>query len=445
MVFWLAAVTGMALVASCRTSPHALIDILAAAGIMQITFSARVFVAHGGGRVTTLGLANFSLALFVGYAAVVNSRAPEFDAPLSWLTVATLGSFATQIMVTLLAWRRTQAATSPRPLPHRAAGRLRIVSAATLAACVAADQVAPPQGQLSVLLDGIAFAAVVSFSIGVLFRDQARPASLGTALIGLGFVTYVAVIHGGGSGRLRMVALACALALLISTRWPSRAWKWATVVATPAAVYWLAQERLNYQEMLSVGGSAGHSGLESMTSPIAVFARLLGAQHAGFPLAWGENFLSPLFILVPHAARPHWAPGALGYELVRVVAPDRHGSGYSVSATVFGEWVFNFGLLGLVLSVPVLVWLLRLIDHRYASALRGLARGSVVPLLFWTLLAGSIGDLCWSGTHTLIARTLARLPMLVLVALAVGVEPTRRSPSEPSTRESPRLVAPSRQ
>jgi hypothetical protein len=146
---------------------------------------------------------------------------------------------------------------------------------------------------------------------------------------------------------------------------------------------------------------------------------------------WGQSFLSVPFIVVPEAAHPHWVPPALGYELVSLENEQRLGSGYSVVATVFGEWYWSFGWLGLVLVVPVLAWLVGIVDSRFRHALADLADDgqALVRTVFWAMLAGGIADLAWSGSHIWVARHLQRLPMLVLVAALVWL--TTRPPKPP--------------
>jgi hypothetical protein len=147
---------------------------------------------------------------------------------------------------------------------------------------------------------------------------------------------------------------------------------------------------LSLQESLHAGASHGHNGLESMLSPIQVFAQIIQAMSgraAMFSPTWGRSFLSIPFVVIPQHLRPGWAPQAVGYDLVHLTAPDRFGSGYSV-ATVYGEWYWNFGWLGLILAVPVLAWLVAPVDTRSVGP------SATSPTDRWQQY-GSFSGLCW--------------------------------------------------
>jgi hypothetical protein len=379
-------------------------------GGLALAFGVGAFVSHGGPVVTTVGLVNFAFALFVGYAGIEAARNPASKAAPEYLSAALLAALATQVLVTLLAWNRASPGhLKPTRLSASDASFFTSVGLVTLAALLAVRGA----GVTGLFLEGGAFMAVVVLSIGVLFRPRLVVGLLLVLLIA--FAVYVEVFHGG-TGRLRLVALACAMAILTTARFPRWELKGAIVVGTPMAVGWLARERLELQESLRIGASAGNSGLESMLSPIVTFARVIEAQvEQDFPLAYGQTFATLPFAVLPHRLTPDWAPGPLGYELVRITSPDRYGSGYSVASTIYGEWWFNFSLLGCALAVPALVWALTFLDRRIRRAFVDLENGrrAGLRLALYAALCGSIADIVWSGTHTWGARSLARLPLLL--------------------------------
>jgi hypothetical protein len=129
-----------------------------------------------------------------------------------------------------------------------------------------------------------------------------------------------------------------------------------------------------------------------------------------------------VFAVIPQSLTPSWAPAPIGYELVRITHPSRVGTDYSTAATLFGEWAFNFSLAGLALLVPLLAWALIVLDRRlrHATNTAGAGRRRLLWLALTVMLCGSIADLVWSGLHTFVARSVLRLPLLLVVAALVA-------------------------
>lgn len=408
-----------------------------ALSLLPLAFGVSVFIRHGGGRITTLGLFNLSLALFIGYGGWVSATDPFSPVSHGYLTLAIAGSFLAQLAITLLAWPAIDLPDHPAPtINDHDALWLSTIGAMTFLVCLYVFTWEEVTSGIAILfLEGASFCAIVVFAMGAFYREGARLFSVSGVVVVGAFFVYVELIHGGGAGRLRLVALACTLALLVSARFPQRAYKWVIVAGTPLAIFWLAVQRLSQQEAIEAGGSAGRTGLESMTGNVVTFAQLLEKQAGGeAPLAWGLNFLSAPVLVIPQRLLPFEKPEALGYELVKLLDPEKYGTGYSLASTLFGEWVFNFGVWGLVLVVPVMAWVLAFVDRRFRRSVDGLAdhENSFMPVLVWILVAGSIGDLTWQGLHTLTARTLSRLPL----AIAVGLIVQRRGIRSPRRRRS---------
>src|SRR5699024_7999949 len=105
-----------------------------------------------------------------------------------------------------------------------------------------------------------------------------------------------------------------ALAMIALTRFPSVSAKVLGVILTPAAMWWLAHDRLALQQQISTGRASGRSGLESLFAPVHTLSEVLGAQSShSLPPEWGRTILTIPFALVPDAWRPDWVPPALGY------------------------------------------------------------------------------------------------------------------------------------
>lgn len=378
---------------------------------VSLAFGARVLIGHGR-RVTTLGLFNFSCALFIGYAGMV--AALDRSSPVSngYLTLAIAGPLAVQIITSFVAWRDSAESRCGRL--SRADARWAVVCGVVGMIVLEGVQALIPEA--AVFVEGGAFMCVVVVAVGVALHEDSSLSRLDN-LVTLAVFGFYAIGFQGGTGRLRLVAALCAVVTVYTFRYPLRRLKVAMVAFTPVALYALAQQRLSYQESLVSGASAGRSGLESMLTPVVVLGQLMQGQSAGtIPPSYGLSFLSIPFAVVPRSLTPEWVPEALGYSLVEVIEPERAGTGFSLAATAFGEWVFNFGLLGLIVMVPVLALTLRLLDRRVEAAMAAVdGRRGVLRVAFWSMLGGSIADIAWSGLHTWAARATARLPILLVL------------------------------
>lgn len=389
-------------------------------GGIDLLFGVRAFMGHGGGRITTLGLFNFACALFIGFAGIWEGINPSGEAAPIFIATGIYVAFLTQLAVTALAWRTGQTAVQVGFPTHHDAAWATTAGFIGMVAIFVAQEFALPFAT-SIYADGVAFTSVVLVTVGLLFRTDTRLLSIRCATILLVLAAYAVFFHQG-TGRLRIVALACAIAMLATARFPARWIKVFTVTLTPAAIAWLAYDRLEFQESLHAGASAGNTGLESMLSPIWVLGRIIEAQWTeGWPLAWGRTFVTIPFSFLPDSQVPTWAPEALGYDLVHLTDPARAGTGFSMASTAYGEWIWNFSVVGLIAAVPFMAWAFKALDARFERILARLNEGRR-PLLWlaaWGMASGGVADLAWSGVHTYLSRMLLRLPYLfVLVALS---------------------------
>jgi hypothetical protein len=423
-LFWIAAALLIVLVDQLVGRVGSVLHASMLLGALTMAFGARAFLAHGGPRITTLGLVNAACALFVGYGSIQESVSPQNRTPEEYLTIAVLSAAIVQIVATCVAWSRFAPRTTVDAFASDEDGRwVARAGGAMLVGLLTVRLLELPFAN-SQLVEAATFTSVTLLAIGIFFRTDARPFSVGTGLVIAAFAVYV-VYFQGGSGRLRMVALACVVVLLFTARFPHRVYKLVAVALSPLMVMLLALQRLNLQENLHRGASIGRNGLESMTDPIVVFAQIIYAQsERSWPLAMGRTFMTLPLALLPEDLAPWRDRTPLGYELVELTAPDRRESGYSVAATVFGEWWYNWSIFGLLLLIPTLAAVLVVADRHLDRAVLRVddSRWRLLQLSLWAMLCGSVGDLVWAGLHTYGARMLIRLPVLLVLMVLVRVQ-----------------------
>jgi hypothetical protein len=179
------------------------------------------------------------------------------------------------------------------------------------------------------------------------------------------------------------------------------------------------------------GTTVHGNGLESVVSPLQSFASLLDHNNLGMlPYGWGHTFWAALVALVPSSV---WSgkPVGFGAELVPILNPELVGTGQSDAALFAGEWLFNFGLPGLLLMVPAAGLAIRGLDHVLARSMSLPidSRRAVVRYSAAVVAAAGLIDLMWVGSFTYVARTGSRLLILaaVFVILAWRTKPPQHA------------------
>lgn len=407
-------------------------------GLVAMCYGAAVFVLHGSARITTLGLFNLTCSTVIGAAAVDAAIRPVTPTGDTYILYALLGSFAAQAAVTCLAWIRSEPkkpelrVSIPPELATRLIGFAVPIVVGGFVAHYVGLAIAPP-----VLVDGAVAAALTLIGAALLLDERGRLFSFRVLMAFAALALYAGYFHTG-TGRLQVVAVAWALALIGSARFPSLRLKSAAIGLAPLAMWWMARSRRQLQESLSAGGSEGNSGLESLFSPLPTMAKVLEQQiEHSLPYVWGKTLLTTPFGPFPEAWRPEWVPPALGYDLVRITQPSKADTGFSEACTIFGEAVWNFGPWGLLIMVFPLAAAIIWIDRHFDSTLQTLASSRLpnvlVRAVILAIIGGSIADLVWGGTHTFGMRLIAKFPVLLIMA-ALAAHGRRKFHSELTPR-----------
>ena len=394
---------------------------------LSVGAGVRVFVGHGRGTITATGLFGLSTAMFIGYSGFLIMDQSYIQAGWKNLALASTAGLTAQVITSMLSWgREDRFQRNPLWTDTAVSTWLSNLGLIALTLAVAGHLVIPP---LRSWTEAAAFTAICLLSAGLVLRKSVRLVSWRTLAIICLSLLYAEFFHSGG-GRLRIVALACAVALIFSLRFPLRRVKILIVAMIPFVLGWLARERLELQESLASGASEGRTGLESMIAPLKVFSLLIQAlQERQFEPSYGYNLLSVPALIIPEAVWPAQPP-ALGYELVQFSAPERYADGvYSTVATSTGEGFFNFGWFGLLFVVILATIFLRTLDFylsRYSHT-GNITLFVALGLILIAMLAGAVADYTWSGVHTYVARMIKRLPLFLVILLLAWMRDMRQS------------------
>ncbi|MGQ0468129.1 MAG: hypothetical protein ACT4QG_22775 [Sporichthyaceae bacterium] len=397
-------------------------------GIAGVVFGVAVFWSHGGGQITAAGVYGLASAAFVGGAAL--SWAHRAGAALpGYLFYAALAAYSTNVAMYFLCWRR-QGDPVDYPMVDRTderAWRAAIVLGVVwLSVGVGLWATLPAAREV---YNALGFCGVLAIALGVAARPGARVDELGLVLLAAALIVYATTLFGG-YGRLQLVALACACALVLCRRFDGRRVKAATLVGAAPLLAVLAHTRHEMVREAHGEAAASRGAPDSWETPLEVFGRLLeGATPFGH--GHGSSFFSTAVLPVPRAL---WEdkPVQFGAELVEIFNPSARAYEQSYAALAQGEWFYNFGLAGLVAMVAVVGLAIRWLDRRLAAGLQRPLVSSTALLQLMTLglaatfVAGT-ADLVWNGSSTFVARGMFRglLFGVVVVVLAVGVRAGR--------------------
>ncbi|MEV6367362.1 hypothetical protein AB0L86_10755 [Micromonospora musae] len=395
--------------------------------LLATLFGAWVFWRDGGCRITAVGVYNLAFALFVGFSGLYQVvKAWDNDPGIPLFSAVALCYF-TQVTTWLLFWG---GAVSPR-LPSyggqadgRTAGWAVKCGALLLVLAVAASMATPDSLTMA---NPVGFVGVVLLAVGLLRGPAGHRTILCVIVLLVAFTLYFTYLFNG-FGRIVVGTLALAL-LVISTHRDKRPRTKLLVLAGAAPVLlFLAGLRATDAQGSPV--IADEDGFGSAVSPLHSFAQLLHLNGVGLlPRGWGETFANTAVSLVPRAI---WEdkPVGFGADLVAFLTPELVGTGHSAAALSHGEWLYNFGLLGLALMIPVTGLAVRFIDRLLVWASSSPLTTPYALGVYAGAVIAAVGlfDLVWVGSFTYVVRGGGRLLALAAVILLIGWRVSRATP-----------------
>jgi len=400
-----------------------------------LLFGVWVWWRHGGTAITAVGIYHFAFALFVGFAGLYLLFTGTADHSL---VRALAWCYFGQVTTWLLFWAGDPPPAPRAPQPVDAVLLRRITWFGVAVAAVAAVASLYLLGTPRHFAQSAGFVGALLVALGLL-GDERRHPLLGCAAAAAAFGASMATSNS--YGRLMLGSLGLALLVVVARRLRTRLVKAAVLACAAPILLVFAQMRkdaiLDNRPNVTMNGT----GLESVASPLQTFALLLDYNDIGqFANAWGHTFLAAVTSLVPRALWPG-KPQGFGADLVPIVNPELVNSGHSDAALLQGEWLYNFGVAGLLLMVPVMGLAIRAVDDLLArTAARPLVdRRALLGYGAAIIIAAGLPDLAW-GTFTFAARAGMRLIVLVGVLFLLSDRritwPGPRRPSATPARSS---------
>jgi hypothetical protein len=432
---WLAAGLLVLLYSSCTIGLGPWTRSVEALSVLSLALGVVGFYS-GGRQLQAVNIWSFGFALFVGFAGIYNVTAYLPNQEVPYLLPAIAIAYFGEVVLLYGFWfervssRLDRAVVTASPVATKL-GIIRGTALFTVA--FTASRIDPGSN----IANQAVFAGGVLLCTSMFLR-----ASPGLGVLRLFTTAIVLVLTAryifNGFGRLQLGAFGLAIAFALSARYRGRAVKIGILLVSIPVMLYLAQERVAFTATLNPNQGSGVTGFESAVSPLTSFASLLGLHQNGqlgnhwFSTAWA----SAVF-WVPHHL---WAgkPPGFGAVLSSILTPQLDGTGNSVVALFQGEWLYSFGLLGLVFMIPIVGLFIRWIDdwlaplrQRQISTNRDLMRLAVA-----TVFIAGLPDLVWGGTFTYLSRAVIRAAVLIVVT---GFPPLIRRSTAPSTPESIQL------
>ena len=393
------------------------------------------FWSNGRGRITAPNLYLFSTGLFVFFPAIYLIGNDPISFGQANIVPAVSVAYFAQIVLYHFFWSaRHEAVVSVAGPPTDSRvlswgtwmGLAMVVAGVALRLAGAADWA---------LLNAAVFSGIALLSVASL-RKAGRVSPMWYVVIALAFVAYAEYAFTG-FGRLQLGALGLCVAIAAAHRWPGRSVKLAMVAATVPALMYFAATRAAFTATLNPAQLSSVSGLESVVSPLVRFAQLLELARAEeLQYTYFNSLYATATFWVP---RGLWAdkPIGLGAELAHFFRPELEGAGHSELALFYGEWLFAFGLIGVVMMVPAIGLLVRWMDRILQRAGEMVIRDRVdlLKVVAITIACASLADLVWGGTFTFGVRVGMRLVVLFALYAIAGRalwSRSHRSPSGPS-------------
>lgn len=225
-------------------------------------------------------------------------------------------------------------------------------------------------------------------------------------------------------GRLNIVAMMFAVVIVLSWVRPSWVYKTATLLATPIGLIWAGVHRAFHgSEIVNLTAAKdvfeSGVGLGSILAPFEMLSMIVArSDPSGIHSAaeWLDQVVFSLLFWFPRAV---WSdkPEGFGRVMVYEFTPHLEHTGHSIAASIFGEFIYYFGIFGPMLgflSVIALAWMLTR-GQNWA-----LSNGSKEKLFCLAVIAYMLAQVLtfvWGGIAAYVVRGIA--PAIGLVALLI--------------------------
>lgn len=368
-----------------------------------------LFLRNGGGQITAAGLFGLGFAVFVAGASMYwVSEGGVRD--LTFVLVQVVPLVAMWLM-DLLFWRKLEPVRAQVRLDPRV---FKVVGSVTIAVVIVLLGLMLLSGNTAIRR--ITAGAVVLLLILLFLPGEGRRSSTVTLVLAAGVSVMFFEVFFNGFGRLVLVAIVLSVLVALSGQIRSPGLKPLLIVATVPAIYALASIR----EGVETASGEELDGLGSVVNPFYTMVELANFLSS-FRVAEIElnSFAAVFLFWVP---RSMWEekPVGFGRELVLLLRPELSHTNHSMAALFTGEWVYAFGLIGLILMVITLGWGVAAIDRliHWSVSRSVLGFRAFFVLVSASFVAGQVPTLVWSGLFSPTSRSLQGFVAIAIISIS---------------------------
>jgi hypothetical protein len=386
----------------------------------------------GGGQISAMNIWSFSFALFVGFAGIYIITNYQAGIRVPYLLTAVAIAYFGQVVTVYCFWVNPMKTSTERTLPVATSevSRLGIFRGAAL---FTAAFLLSLRYSGNILANSATFAGGVLLSTSMFLRPAKTVGTTVRVIICLVMLVLNARYVFNGFGRLQLGAFGLAIAIAASTRFKGRTVKIAILVVSIPVMLYFAHHRVAYTASLNSAQSPNVTGFESVVSPLYFFSSLLEMHFDGqLALHYFSTMRATLTLWIPHRVWSGKPPG-FGALLGNLFFPQLQGTGFSTYALFQGEWLYSFGLAGLVAMVPFVGLSIRWLQNRLTPMFtRNVnAKRELLRLTVAIVFIAGLPDLLWGGTFNYLSRALFRA---VILAVVVSFPALKRFHISPETR-----------
>lgn len=379
---------------------------------VAIAFGMRTLFRSGGELLTTVGLCGLASLLFVGVAVLVIPADNVPDAAM--LARATYLAQLMVLGVVGIASAPKIVTASPEAHEPTTFSSLTLLTVGILGFALGMSM--SSVAALHFYADALTWTSPLVATLGAASsagRHRGLLMLVPAALFGWYIATW------SGSGRLVIFSLALGMLMVYQyRRLPRSRISKAMLVALLVPSLFLASliETNRHEPGASLlhvpEGFVATDSLYSVWSPLYVFSWLLGQASDGLLEPHGfHTFFAALTVWIPRA---FWEgkPSGWGRELAFLLNPQAaEMSNHSEAALAPAEFLWGYGLLGIVFGTLICGLLVRLVDGKLEASRclfvpEGRAAFGVLP---WVITASAILSLWWGGSFDFLSRVFMQL------------------------------------
>lgn len=369
-------------------------------GIILLILSTGTFLVSTGPYLGFVAAFSYGSALFIAFPAVfvgLNGVGAAAPLPKSY-SASVFVAIVAQSALLIFARNEPEGPLASGFGPRRGSLLVAALIAAALSFTISLF------GQMETVSSIAMALSIVASSVYAWSQPRGKRRVFGVVCVAVLVALYL-FLGGGSFGRLARATtvLAALVAASILSGW--RGYKLLLGLMTAPAVILLSAQRLLFLAEERGTAPLQTEGLGSVVGPFTSSTKILEAYQVGTHVpTGGSSFLTSALFWIPRRVWPDKPPG-FGREIVPLTQPDLVSTtAHSGAASIYAEFVWNFGYLGLLVGGAILCVVLIAADGWLLDRLENPRPLTATGVMSLALLIGALPNLAWGGTFPFVTR-----------------------------------------